>query len=147
MSESAIKHPGQADGERFDSKISVRAVAYFLVGWGIAMVALLAAVWLVQRTLTGNLPLTTTVAPSPTELPQPLQPSPGHPQLPWQDMAALRAAQEQRLNSSGPDHIAIQQAMEQLLRSGALTRPWQNPGTQPYQRPRSEDKPSVENRT
>ncbi|HVT79261.1 MAG TPA: hypothetical protein VHM90_01280 [Phycisphaerae bacterium] len=147
MTESAIKQPGRAEGERFETAISVRAVAWFLAGWAAVMVGLLAGVWAVQRALSREGPLTTSVEPALKELPQPLQPSPGHPQLPWQDMAGLRAAQEGRLNSRGADHVPIKEAMEKLLRSGALTRPWQNPATQPYRRPRSEEKPSVENRT
>jgi len=78
------------------------------------------------------------------ELPQPLQPSPGHPHTAKQDLIALRQRQRAQLEK-GP--IPIQEAMERLLRSGALTQPWQNPSTQPFQRPPSESTPSVRNRT
>ncbi len=88
-------------------------------------------------------------------LQQPLQPSPGHPLLPWQDMAALRTLQEQKLNGYGPvgedrAHIPIDRAIDLLIQSGELNRSWKNPTTQPYQfetSPPPRVEPSVENRS
>lgn len=77
--------------------------------------------------------------PLPDDLDQPLQPSPGHPTLPWQDLAAMKAAQEARLHSYGripndPAHarIPIDRAMELLLQSGALKQKPNAADTQPY---------------
>jgi len=85
------------------------------------------------------------------DLPQPLQPSLGHPVLPWEDMAVLREKQESLLRdgSNDPQHrrLPIDQAMDQLLNSGTLKQPWTQPATQPWQRPRDESTPTVENRT
>jgi hypothetical protein len=76
---------------------------------------------------------------SPLHLDQPLQPSPNHPSLPWQDLTAMKSAQTAALNSYGPlpndpthAHIPITRAMQLLLQSGTLQTSEKSPTTQPY---------------
>ncbi|MGN6371084.1 MAG: hypothetical protein ACTHN5_22750 [Phycisphaerae bacterium] len=90
--------------------------------------------------------------PRPRQLEQPLQPAPGHPTSPAQDLAEMKAEQLQRLNSYGPIkgdpghvHIPIDRAMEMLLQSGELRKPVNGADTQPYINPTTQ--PSTENRT
>jgi hypothetical protein len=73
------------------------------------------------------------------ELDQPLQPAPGHPTAPAQDLAAMKAEQLSRLHSYGPVegdaghvHIPIERAMEMLLQSGELKRSVKGAETQPF---------------
>ena len=73
------------------------------------------------------------------ELDQPLQPSPGHPTVPAQDLSAMKAEQLSRLHSYGPlegdaghVHIPIERAMEMLLQSGELKKPVKGAETQPF---------------
>jgi hypothetical protein len=139
------------------SRIHVKGVVYFTIGFVLTMAGILLSLWYFEAGVQGR-PRPTDLA-HPREsrpLPQPLQPSPDHPTLPWQDMQALRQAQEERLNSAGPNadpagtfHIPIDKAIDRLLDSGTLNQPWQNPSTQPYTRPPNEtpQSPSVENRT
>jgi hypothetical protein len=55
--------------------------------------------------------------------PQPLQPNPNHPELPWQDWANVQGQQLRRLNSYGPGdsagtaRIPIDRAMALALRN------------------------------
>jgi hypothetical protein len=137
------------------SRVSTRGVFWFLIFFALTGVALLAALWWYQSLLLRHTPVTANAphAIPPATVPQPLQPSPGHPLLPWQDMAALRATQEARLHSAGPllndpthRRIPIDEAIDRLLRSGDLAKPWQNT-TQPYQYPATQRAPTVENRT
>ena len=147
----------ESGGERgYDtSRVHTRGIFIFYAGFIATIAVLLALVWWFERGLVGYPRSQDRGNPREARtLPQPLQPSPGHPALPWQDMAALRSAQERQLHSAGPipndaahRHIPIDDAMEQLLKSGALTWPWQAPATQPYVRPPRETVPSVENRT
>ncbi len=77
--------------------------------------------------------------PRPGDLDQPLQPSPGHPYVPAQDLAAMETEQLSRLRSYGPVegdaghvHIPIERAMEMLLQSGELKKPVKAAETQPF---------------
>jgi hypothetical protein len=133
--------------------VHVRAVGWFVVGFFVTGAVLLAVVFWMQGWIEGrDKPADTRI--EALEVDQPLQPSPAHPLLPWQDMAALRERQESALRNGGPAaggggggvRIPIDRAMEQLLESGALKGSW--PATQPYQ---LETRPyahrAVENRT
>jgi hypothetical protein len=137
-------------GHGFDtSRVHAKGIFFFIVCFALTMAGILIGIWYFEGGVLGRHRPTDTAHPQSTKvLPQPLQPSPGHPTFDWQDLAALRDAQEKQLNSTGPNHIPIDQAMNQLLNSGKLNQPWKNPTTQPYIRPPTEPQaPPVENRT
>ena len=74
-----------------------------------------------------------------SHLDQPLQPSPGHPTLPSQDLEAMKVEQNAALHSYAPisgngshARIPIDRAMQLLLDSGALKVPPKAADTQPY---------------
>ncbi|HEY4330341.1 MAG TPA: hypothetical protein VGN88_11440 [Phycisphaerae bacterium] len=152
-----VPPPGVAESPGYDlSGIHVPGILVFLICFALAMAGILAYVWRMQGQMQGAGPVQDMREEPGRSLSQPLQPSPEHPTLPWQDLAALRASQEAFLHSAGKlehdpahRHIPIDQAMDQLLKSGTLSEPWKNPATQPYLRPPAEKPatPSVENRT
>jgi len=138
------------------SRVHVGGVFIFLLCFAITMAVIFLATWGFERRLVGPVrPQDRAQPKEPLPLPQPLQPSPGHPALPWQDLAALRQRQQRELRLGAPaaadhgPHLPIDKAIDELLNSGVLNRPWKNPATQPYMRPADEKPalPSVENRT
>jgi hypothetical protein len=77
--------------------------------------------------------------PRPRNLDQPLQPAPGHPFSPAQDLAEMKREQLSRLHSYGSVqgdpahvHIPIDRAMEMLLQSGELKKVGKEADTQPF---------------
>jgi hypothetical protein len=126
------------------SGINVRGVALFIAIFIPSTFLILTLVWLLYGRLVHHL-ARTEIAPSPigqdplTHLDQPLQPSPGHPTLDWQDLTAIKDSQLHQLTTAGPlpndpthAHIPITRAMRLLLQSGALKKPPATPTTQPY---------------
>jgi hypothetical protein len=136
MAEHAITtSPGYAS-----DPVRIRPALVFLACFVGTLIVLGAILWLWAPAGSA-----TGIVSQPTgDLPQALQPSPGHSGTAKQNLIAMRQRQRARLQN-GP--VPINEAMDQLLRSGALTQPWQNPATQPFQRPPAESIPSVRNRT
>jgi hypothetical protein len=133
------------------STVNTRGLLYFWVGFALSLAALLGGVRLWHGPFVSSTARLQSEVPS---LPQPLQPSVGHPVLPWEDLEALHQRQEAELHSGGPIpgdpahvRLPIDAAMDRLLKSGALTQPWKPPATLPWQRPREENTHTVENRT
>jgi hypothetical protein len=138
------------------SRVSVKGTFHFILWFAVTIAVILTVLWYAGPWVRRGPAFNMTQLLPPTAVP-PLQPSPEDPNLPWQDLEKQRHEQEAHLHSSGPlagdpqhRHIPIDQAMDDLLRSGVLQQPWQNPTTLPYQRPPSEQDrglPKVENRT
>lgn len=131
--------------------IHLPPMIYFLLIFAASLALILGGIRLFYS-VSASKRIAQSVADSPA-LDQPLQPSPSHPTLPWEDMQRLRDSQQDLLHNGGPDpndpthmHIPIDRAIDMLLKSGALTRRWA-PTTQPWQRPANEKTSSVENRT
>ncbi len=154
MSEVRVTHLKDSAEAGYEvTGANARRTFWFILWFIGSMVVVLAGVWWIEKWLGGGREISQAM-PREMDLQQPLQPSAGHASVPWEDMAALRARQEGWLHSSGAlpgdaghRHISIDAAMDELLKSGELTRPWKNPTTMPYQRPADEGKPGVENRT
>ncbi len=77
--------------------------------------------------------------PRPRDLDQPLQPAPGHPYSPAQDMGEMSCEQLSRLHSYGAVdgdtthvHSPIERAVEMLLQSGELKKAVNGAETQPF---------------
>ena len=148
--------PSPAPAPGYDTtRVSTRGVFWFILGFILAGALILPGIWWMEGAVIRSQHRAAAPIAEPLQLPQPLQPTPAHPQLPWQDMATLRAAQVSKLHSYGPapdGHatIPIDRAMDLLLESGRLKQSWTNPATQPYHletQPAPRVKPSVENRT
>jgi hypothetical protein len=124
--------------------INVRGTGIFIAIFIPSTFAVLVLVWLIYGGLVHHI-AHTEISPSPigqdplTHLDQPLQPSPGHPTLDWQDLTTLKQSQTKQLTTYGslPNdpthaHIPITRAMQLLLQNGSLTSPPAAPTTQPY---------------
>jgi hypothetical protein len=156
-------HGGQSDARSSaghdESRVHTTGVLWFVAGFILVGAGILMGLWGLESDVAPMAAGETGRPPEAWQLAQPLQPSPGHPALPWEDMAAMRAAQEKELHSYGATaaspaaghvRIPIERAIDLLLQSGELRRPWVNPATQPYRmetQPAPRSKPSVENRT
>ena len=153
MSEHANKPVHEETEPRYDkSRVHVTGVLWFALGFVLTTAGLVALVWWIEQGMERHAPMAT---PAKLPLNQPLQPSPQHPTLPWEDLAAMRQGQLERLHSygeldGGKAHVPIERAMDLLLQSRELNRTWNAAaGTQPA---RTETqpvrvKPSVENRS
>lgn len=125
------------------SRVSVRGLFWFFVGFvsfGLLMHLLL---WWVLGVLVRasapdtppRSPFAAQIAPTPAA---PLQPSPSHPTLAWQDFRSMRQHEDRELSRyarTAGDHasIPIERAMELALQHGILTtRPAND--TQPFVR-------------
>ena len=126
------------------SGINTRGVGIFIAIFIPSTLLILTLIWLLYGGLTHHL-VQSEVSPNPlaqnlaTPLDQTLQPSPDHPTLDWQDLTALKSAQNQQLNSYGPlpndpahAHIPISRAMQLLLQNQTLETSTPAPATQPY---------------
>src|SRR4051794_20860760 len=83
------------------SRVRVGGIFQFVAWFAGSIVVLLAVLWFARPLLERNRVSNVTLMQPPNAVP-PLQPSPQHPTLPWQDMAALRARQQAQLHSAGP---------------------------------------------
>jgi hypothetical protein len=125
------------------SGIHTRGIWTFIAIFIPSAFLILLFVWLTYGAIVHHLARSEAHAPligqdTPT-LDQPLQPSPGHPTLDWQDLTALKHSQLHQLTTYGPlpknlthAHIPIDRAMQLLLQSGSLDAPPTSPTTQPY---------------
>src|SRR4051812_3696973 len=92
-------------GPGYDAtRVHVGAIFWFIAGLVITLAILLVILWVSQKHWLGSTRDSDRALPTGAPpLAQPLQPSPGPPALPWEDMAALRAAQVRQLQQGGPD--------------------------------------------
>lgn len=129
--------------------VHTTGTAIFIVAFIASMAALLVAVWFFtgKTAVFAGIPKET--APLAESMPQPLEPEPGHPALPWQDLTAIRAAgsaalhpPEQTSQPDGSIKIPIERAMKLIVERPAATRPASSQPWQINDRPRT-----VENRT
>jgi hypothetical protein len=134
--------------------VHVGGVVIFVVllAFGCAVTAVL--LWKTQVKLVpeGRPPL---VQAQPLE--QPLQPSAEHPLSPAEDMRAMRLRQERTLKSysaipgdSAHARVPIDRAIDLLLQSGELQKPFVIPSTRPFEAPTQPSPwalPPVRNRT
>ncbi len=129
------------------SGVNVRAIGVFILCFIVAGGGLLSGMAFlmgaldrhVHRGESGAMPA---AARGSLSVDQPLQPSPGHPTLDWQDAVAMKAAQQKELNSYGvlagdPKHlrIPIDRAIHLLVEKQLLASPPATDGpanTQPY---------------
>ncbi len=127
--------------------VNTRGVGIFIVCFVTFGGVMFTAMWLTLGTFMRQVhPHETTVSVvgtnGDTEMDQPLQPSPGHPTLDWQDLSAMKAAQIKGLRTyaaipNDPAHvkIPIDRAMQLLIESKSLAippNPEAVPSTQPY---------------
>lgn len=158
MSEEEHQHlPGTKPVSGYQEMgVNVRAMAWFVVGFALSVAAIVIGLWWLEKPfIRGD--FSEDRSPRALDVEQPLQPSPGHPAMPWDDLEAMRHDQETRLNNFGPlagdpshVHIPIDRAMEMLLQSGDLTKSWSPPATLPFKmetQPSPYVKPTVRNRT
>jgi len=142
--------------DRDAAEISFRAIAWFVLAFALSLAVIVIGLWWLEKPfIRGNFsesrPIRT------LDVDQPLQPSPGHPQLPWEDLASRRHEQLAALNAYGPlngdpsrSRIPISRAMDLLLQSGNLNKPWVAPTTMPYKietQPSPYATPTIRNRT
>jgi hypothetical protein len=146
MAENAKYRPGYQP-----PTLGVRGIVIFIICFALTLTVL----FLVLRAWYQTSQVSPTrLAPAlPPALPQPLQPSMGHPSLPRDDLALLRQEQELLLRTGGAIpgdsrhvRIPIDEAMDRLLKSGVLKQEW-TPTSQPWIKPPQEYSPTVENRT
>lgn len=155
--EEKMQVPGTEPTSSYEtSEVHVRTMLWFVAGFIVSMAVILTALWWIQKPLTPH-NLGDSRPPRAPVLEQPLQPSPGHETLDWQDLAAMRDRQQKQLESYGPiagdpahAHIPIDRAMDLLLNHGELQQSWTLPTTPPYKmetQPSPYVKPTVRNRT
>jgi hypothetical protein len=109
---------------------NVRAVVGFMVILAVVIAVLIPIIWYMYRGLDNffagqDPPASPVTMERPVPL-APLQRSPGHDTLDWQDMQTMRTDQEAALSSTtydpatGKGHISIDQAMDLLLSHNML---------------------------
>ena len=158
MSKEEHEHiPGTKPVSGYEAAgVRVRAMAWFVVGFVLSVAVILVGLWWLEKPfIRGGYSESRELGQF--QVDQPLEPSPGHPQLPWEDLKSLQHEQEARLDGYGilpgdPSraHIPISRAMDLLLQGGDLNKAWSAPTTMPYKmetEPSPYTTPSVRNRT